>query len=166
MLQEVSPHCHTLIIQICQNVLQKTQSTLYMSLLTHLPYYFEMTVWIITSLIRSWSKVHTAKVKVLVARLYLTLCDPMDSPVHEIFQARILEWVSSALLQGNLPDPGIKSRSLPLQAVFTIRTLPFGWPRTVPYRDCPLQKNLALCSLMVCPSCSSLPRRFFSCDRP
>lgn len=44
MLQEVSPHCHTLIIQICQNVLQKTQSTLCISLLTHLPYYFEMTV--------------------------------------------------------------------------------------------------------------------------
>ena len=56
------------------------------------------------------------KVKVLVAHLYLTLCDPMDSPVPDIFQARILEWVSSALLQGNLPDPGIKSRSPPLQA--------------------------------------------------
>lgn len=28
----------------CQNVLQKTQSTLCISLLTHLPYYFEMTV--------------------------------------------------------------------------------------------------------------------------
>ena len=35
----------------------------------------------------------------LVARLYLTFCDPMDcspsgSSVHGIFQARILEWVA------------------------------------------------------------------------
>ena len=38
------------------------------------------------------------KVKVLVSQLCLTLCDPMDcslpgSSVHEILQARILEWV-------------------------------------------------------------------------
>ena len=36
--------------------------------------------------------------KVLVAQLCLTLCDPMDysppsSSVHEILQAKILEWV-------------------------------------------------------------------------
>ena len=32
----------------------------------------------------------------LVVKLYLTLCDPMDSslPVHGIFQAKILEWVA------------------------------------------------------------------------
>ena len=40
----------------------------------------------------------TRKVKVLVAQLCLTLCDPMyysppGSPVHGILQARILEWV-------------------------------------------------------------------------
>ena len=39
------------------------------------------------------------KVKVLVAQLCLTLCDPMDCSlpgftVHEILQARILEWVA------------------------------------------------------------------------
>ena len=39
------------------------------------------------------------KVKVLVAQLCPTLCDPMDcslpgSSVHGIFQARILEWVA------------------------------------------------------------------------
>ena len=39
------------------------------------------------------------KVKVLVAQLCLTLCDPMDysppgSSVHGILQARILEWVA------------------------------------------------------------------------
>ena len=35
----------------------------------------------------------------------LTLCDPMDgslpgTSIHEIFQARVLEWVAIALLQG------------------------------------------------------------------
>ena len=39
------------------------------------------------------------EVKVLVAQLCLTLCDPMDcsppgSSVHGLFQARILEWVA------------------------------------------------------------------------
>ena len=38
------------------------------------------------------------KVKVLVAQLCLTFCDPMDYSqsvsVHGIFQARILEWVA------------------------------------------------------------------------
>ena len=33
-----------------------------------------------------------------------------------ILQARILEWVAIALLQGNLHNPGIKPRSPPLQA--------------------------------------------------
>ena len=42
---------------------------------------------------------HSKKVKVLVAQLYPTLCDPMncslpDSSVHGILQARILEWVA------------------------------------------------------------------------
>ena len=44
------------------------------------------------------------------------LCDPLDcSPpslsVHGILQARILECVAIFLLQGNLPDPGIKATS-------------------------------------------------------
>ena len=32
--------------------------------------------------------------KVKVAQLYLTLCDPMDYTVHGILQARILEWLA------------------------------------------------------------------------
>ena len=52
------------------------------------------------------------KVCCLVTEAYLTLCDPMDysspgSSAHRILQARILEW-GHFLLQGNLPDPGIK----------------------------------------------------------
>ena len=39
-------------------------------------------------------------VKILVAQSFPTLCDPMDcnpqvSSIHEILQARILEWVAS-----------------------------------------------------------------------
>ena len=46
------------------------------------------------------------KVKVKVAWLCLTLCDPMDYIVHGILQARILEWVSLSLLQGIFPTQG------------------------------------------------------------
>ena len=34
-----------------------------------------------------------SEVKVKVAQLCLTLCDPVDYTVHGILQARILEWV-------------------------------------------------------------------------
>ena len=50
--------------------------------------------------------------KVLVAQLCLTLCDPMDcnppgSSVHGIPQARILEWVAIPLgYQGIFPTQG------------------------------------------------------------
>ena len=37
------------------------------------------------------------KVKVKVAQLCPTLCDPMDYIVHGILQARILEWVAFPL---------------------------------------------------------------------
>ena len=46
------------------------------------------------------------KVKVLVAQLCLTLCDPVDykppgSSVHEVLQARILEWVAIPFSRGS-----------------------------------------------------------------
>ena len=44
-----------------------------------------------------------------------TLCDPMDYAVHGILQARILEWVAFPFSR-DLPNPGIKPRSLALQA--------------------------------------------------
>ena len=40
------------------------------------------------------------KVKVKVAQLCLTLCDPMDYIVHGILQARILEWVAIPFFRG------------------------------------------------------------------
>ena len=58
--------------------------------------------------------------KVLVAQLYLTLCDPMNyslpgSSVPGILQAGILEWVLVPS-PWNLPDPGIEPGSPTLQA--------------------------------------------------
>ena len=46
------------------------------------------------------------EVKVLVAQLCLTLCDPMDcsppgSSVHGILQARILEWIAILFSPGS-----------------------------------------------------------------
>ena len=46
-------------------------------------------------------------VKVKVAQLCPTLCDPMDCIVHGILQARILEWIAFPS-PGDLPNSGIK----------------------------------------------------------
>ena len=53
----------------------------------------------------SWT-IKKAVCCVLVAQLSPTLCDPMDcnppaSSVHEIFQARILEWVAISFSRGS-----------------------------------------------------------------
>ena len=54
------------------------------------------------------------KVKVKVAQLCLTLCDPMDYTVHGILQARILEWVAISFSRGS-SQPRVKPRSPTLQ---------------------------------------------------
>ena len=41
------------------------------------------------------------KVKVKVAQLCLTLCDPLDYRVHRILQARLLEWVAFSFSKGS-----------------------------------------------------------------
>ena len=41
------------------------------------------------------------KLKVKVAQLCLTLCDPMDYRAHGILQARILEWVAVPFSRGS-----------------------------------------------------------------
>ena len=48
--------------------------------------------------------------KVKVAQLCLTPCDPVDYTVHEILQAWILEWVAFPFSRG-LPNPGIEPGS-------------------------------------------------------
>ena len=42
-------------------------------------------------------------------------CSPPDSSVHEILQARILEWITVPFSRG-LTHPGMEHRSLALQA--------------------------------------------------
>ena len=51
---------------------------------------------------------------VLITQLWLTLCNPMDggppgSSVHEVFQARILEWAAMPSSRGSSP-PGDRTR--------------------------------------------------------
>ena len=52
------------------------------------------------------AELQKVKVKLFVAQLCLTLCDPMDcslpcSSVHGILQARILEWVAMPFSRGS-----------------------------------------------------------------
>ena len=61
---------------------------------------------------RSPCKEVFVSMKVLVAQLCPTLCDPTDcslpgSSVHGIFQARILECVAISFLQGIFPTQGV-----------------------------------------------------------
>ena len=55
------------------------------------------------------------KVKVKVAQSCLTHCDTVDSTVHGILQASILDWLPFPSL-GGLPNPGIEPRSPTLQS--------------------------------------------------
>ena len=61
------------------------------------------------------------KVKVKVAQLRLTLCDPKDYTVHGIPQARILEWVAFPFSRGSsqprdqLRSPTLQADSLPAE---------------------------------------------------
>ena len=43
----------------------------------------------------------TGRSEVKVTQLRLTLCDPMDSTVHGILQAKILEWVAVPFSRGS-----------------------------------------------------------------
>ena len=45
-------------------------------------------------------------IKVKVDQSFPTLCDPMDSTVHGIFQARILEWVAFPFSRGSSQPRG------------------------------------------------------------
>ena len=66
--------------------------------------------------------------KVKVAQSCASLCVPKDYKVHGILQARILGVVSLSLLQGNLPNLGIKPRSSTLQMV-SLPAEPQGKPK-------------------------------------
>ena len=59
--------------------------------------------------------------QVKVAQLCPTLCDPMDYTVHEILQARILEWVAFPFSRGSSQPrdqtrfPALQADSLPAE---------------------------------------------------
>ena len=55
------------------------------------------------------------KVKVKVAQLCPTLCNPMGYTVHGILRARILEWVAFPFSR-DLPNPSTEPRSPTMQA--------------------------------------------------
>ena len=67
------------------------------------------------------------KVKLKVAHLCLTLCDPLDcsppgSSVHEVFQARVLEWAAISFSRGS-PNPGTEPAS-PMSPALQADSLP------------------------------------------
>ena len=72
-------------------------------------------------------------VSVLVAQSCPTLCDPMDcsppgSSVHEILQARILEWVTMpSLLQGIFPTQRLNQDSLYCSVKICFQDLPLDY---------------------------------------
>ena len=65
------------------------------------------------------------KVKVKVAQLCPTLCDPMDYTVHRILQARALEWVAFPFSKVAVATPGTVSWSLDLRlhGIFFLSTV-------------------------------------------
>ena len=67
--------------------------------------------------LRDWALEEKCEVKVLVTQSCLTLGDPMDcslpgSSVHEILQARILEWVASPFSRGSFLTQGLNLQIL------------------------------------------------------
>ena len=73
-------------------------------------------------------ELNNGKVKVKVSQSCPTLCDAMDSIVHGILQARILEWHTSFPSLGYLPNRGIEPRS-PALRVDSLPDEPQGKPK-------------------------------------
>ena len=73
------------------------------------------------------------KVKVEVAQLCPTLCDPMDYMIYGMLRARILEWVALPFSR-DLPNPGIEARSATGQA-HSLSADHSLWVVSIPVRD-------------------------------
>ena len=74
-----------------------------------------------------------ARTYCLAAKLYLTLCNPMDcslqgSSVHGIYQARILEWVAISFSRGSYQPRDITCVSYIGRAIFIFTTASPGKP--------------------------------------
>ena len=84
--------------------------------------------------------------KMKVTQSCLTLCNALDSTVHGILQARILEWVAFPS-PGDLSNPGIKPRSpslladsLPAERQGKLRNTGVG-SLSLLYQICPTQES-------------------------
>ena len=75
------------------------------------------------------------EVEVKVAQSRPTLCDPIDSTVHGILQARMLEWVAVPFSRGS-SQPGIEPRSPALQ-VDSLPAEPPGKPKLLTRNSSP-----------------------------
>ena len=64
----------------------------------HYTYQISLEEWWFSKLGFMWLRVWK---KVKVAQSCPTLCDPMDCTVHEILQARVLEWVAFPFSRGS-----------------------------------------------------------------
>ena len=88
----------------------------------------EQWIFKITRILRVL-KFHITTEYCLVAKLYSTLCNPMDcsppgSSVHGISQARILEWFAISFSRGSSrPRDGLNPR-LPVSAALRVGSLP------------------------------------------
>ena len=88
-------------------------------------YWFESFNVIMLITIRKHTCMHTCEMKVLVAQLCPTLCNPMDcsppgSSVHGISQARTLEWVATPFSRGSSQPRDQTPVSYPAGRFFTI----------------------------------------------
>ena len=73
---------HLKLIFVCCKLLNFSSSQLIQQYLLNHPFYTDLRVHHY-HILSEWSR-----------SVVSTLCDPMDSPVHEILQARIMEWVA------------------------------------------------------------------------
>ena len=87
-----------------------------------------------------------------------TLCSPMDSSVHGILQAKILEWGCHALLQGIFPTQGSKPHLLCLLHCRWILYLLTHWES--PGSNKTFQENRSYLSFLECTLIFSYPISF------
>ena len=78
--------------------------------------------------------------KVKVAQLYLTLCDPIDYTVHGILQARILEWVAFPFSRGS-SQPRDQTQVSRIAGGFFTRLSHKGSPRILEWVACPFSSG-------------------------
>ena len=94
-----------------------------------------------TTCFHNWELFWYESVKVLVAQLCSTLCDPMDcsppgSSVHGISQARILEWVAISFSRGSSKPRDWTQVFHIVGRRFTVWAIPFSRGSSQPQASC------------------------------